>query len=210
MTAPPNSSGARCVNCGVELTADRCTRCGRPRVLPLDYLSKMEDLARQIVQAAVAEDSFDVFSDDDSKKTPLQRSISRVASGLLFWHYSGDGCLHNDDDPEALEKESAEVKRLLLDALERMDDQVIRKNWGNETPSPKKLIREGLSIARRAIEEVPLSAPSYFDAVLRALQAARDRQDACGVSDDGWRDENGYILSGIAEAVREVERLRRE
>ncbi|HXX95288.1 MAG TPA: hypothetical protein VEN81_16820 [Planctomycetota bacterium] len=105
-------------------------------------------------------------------------------------------------------KPAAELQRLLLEAIDRIDDQVFRRDWGYELPSPGKLIREGLSIARRAIQEVPLAEPAYLERVLQALKAARDRQDACGVSDDGWRDEDGYILSGLGDARREAEKLR--
>ena|SRR5438105_756356 len=83
----------KCVSCGAALFTDSCARCGRPRELPIDYLSKMEDLARKIVGAAVQEDSFDVFSGNDTGKTSLQKAISRAAAQLRFWHYPGDGCL---------------------------------------------------------------------------------------------------------------------
>ena len=107
-----------------------------------------------------------------------------------------------------MKKTSAELQRLLLEAFERIDGEVFRKDWGYGTPSPRKLIREGLRIARQCIEEVPLGEAAYLEAILRSLKAARDRQDACGVSDDGWNDEDGYILAGIADMVREVEKLR--
>jgi hypothetical protein len=172
-------------------------------VLPVDYLSRMEELLRQVVNAASTEGTFDLHSPDEGKKSPLQRAIGRAAGQLLYWHYSGDGCVDHDGPPDP-----GELRRRLLAAIDEIDTQVFRRNWGYETPSPGKLIREGLRIAEHAIKEVPLTAPSYLDAVLQALKAARDRQDASGISDDGWRDEDGYILAGIADAVREVEKLR--
>jgi hypothetical protein len=101
-----------------------------------------------------------------------------------------------------------EVQHLLLAAIDRIHDEVFRKNWGDNRPSPGKLIREGLSIARRCILEVSLGEPAYIEAVLKSLTLAHDRQDACGISDDGWKDEDGYILSGIGDARREAEKLR--
>jgi hypothetical protein len=103
---------------------------------------------------------------------------------------------------------AAEIQRLLLEAIERIDGEIFRKHWGYETPSPRKLIREGLAIARRCVQAVPLTEGDYVEAVLRSLQNARDRQDACGVSDDGWRDVDGYILAGIWDAYREAEKLK--
>ena len=105
-------------------------------------------------------------------------------------------------------REPAELRRLLLEAIERIDTQVFRRNWGYETPSPGKLIREGLSIARRTVTDLPAEGTDYLDRVLNALEEARDRQDTCGVSNDGWKDEDGYILSGIRDACREAEKLR--
>lgn len=102
-----------------------------------------------------------------------------------------------------------ELKGRLLSALERIEGEVLRRNRGYERPDPGKLIREGLRIARRSIEGVALSEDDYLGAVARALEEARRQQDACGLSDDGWKDEDGYITSGIADALREVEKLRR-
>jgi hypothetical protein len=53
----------------------------------------MEHLARKVVEEAVREGSFNVFSDEDLGKTPLQKAISRMSWSLLHWHYPGDGCL---------------------------------------------------------------------------------------------------------------------
>jgi hypothetical protein len=104
-------------------------------------------------------------------------------------------------------KDSSEQRRLLLAAIDRIDNEVFRKNYGYQIPSPGKLIREGLSIARRCVEGVALGEPDYPGAVLKALVVAHDKQDAAGVSDDGWKDEDGYILSGIWSVYREAEKL---
>ena len=100
MNPLPTPSTSRCLNCGLEDPSDPCPRCGRPRVLPLDYLSRMEDLARQIVRAAAEEDSFDLFSQDEAGKTRLQVAITRAAWQLLYWHYPEDGCLGHDPGSE--------------------------------------------------------------------------------------------------------------
>ncbi|MCC6738343.1 MAG: hypothetical protein IT452_04810 [Planctomycetia bacterium] len=101
-----------------------------------------------------------------------------------------------------------ELQRRLLAALERIEGEVLRQNRGYDRPDPGKLIREGLRIARRCVEGVPLAEADYLGAVARALEEARRQQDACGLSDDGWKDEDGYITSGIGDALREVEKLR--
>jgi len=189
------------MTCGAEVSGDACARCGRPRVLPIAYLSLIEDLARGIVQAAVRENSFEVFSDEEERRTPLQNAIGRAARELWFWHYPGDGCTEHGQDP-------ADLQRLLLEALDRISVEVFRKDWGYDTPSPGKLIREGHAIARAAILDVPTSEPDYLDRVSAALDAARERQEACGISNDGWEDKHGYIVSGIQDARREIEKLR--
>ena len=191
-----------CATCGAKVAGDVCDRCGRPRALPIDYLNTIEDLARDIVEAAVQERSFQVFSDQGEGKTPLQNAISRAARHLKYWHYAGDSC------SVEMSRDPVHLQQMLLATLDEISFQVFRKNRGYDTPSPGKLIREGHAIAHTAILEVPAIGPDYLDRVLAALDVARDRQEACGISNDGWEDKNGYITSGIEDARREVEKLR--
>jgi hypothetical protein len=109
--------------------------------------------------------------------------------------------------PGTMTTESPDLQGKLLQAVEKLWADALSKDWGTMTPSPGKLVREGLSIARDAIQSVPVTTPKYQEAVLEALKAARDKQDAVGISDDGWKDEDGYITGGITSVYREVEKL---
>lgn len=194
-----------CASCGADVLDDTCARCGRPLVLPTDYLSMVEELTRDIVEAAVRESTFNVFSFDEGS-TPLQNAITRAAMHLKYWEYTNDGGL-TQADAYGLHAAS-KLQRRLLAALDRVSAEVSRKDWGYETPSPRKLICEGHAIARAAILDVPARGSDYLDRVLTALESARERQDACGISNDSWEDIDGYIVSGINDALREAEKLR--
>ena len=103
---------------------------------------------------------------------------------------------------------AAELRERLLEAVDRRRRDVLAKSWGYERPDPGKLIREGLGIAERCIEAVPLAEQGYLDAVIAALHAAKDRERASGISDDGWADEDGWILGGIGGVIADAEALR--
>ena len=197
---------ATCVNCGAVLSTETCARCGRPRTLSLDYLSKIETLARTLVEEAGRENSFELYAIDLSKLTPLQKSIGAIARQILYWHYDGDGCLGHGERPRR--SNPAAQRAALLGAIDRFRGEALRKNWGTDRPSPGKLIREGLGMAQRCVEAVPLNDLDYLGTVLKSLKQARDQQDACGISDDGWRDEDGYITGGIMSVYREAEKLK--
>ena len=86
---------APCEGCALVHSEDVCPRCGRPRRLDPDYLSLIHHLAEEVVHAAIEEDAFEVYLDEEPK-TPLQRSITRLARSIKHWHYDGDGCLEGE------------------------------------------------------------------------------------------------------------------
>lgn len=55
-------------------------------------MHKIEALAHEVVEAAIQEDSFEVYLDEGSK-TPLQEAVTRLAQNLHHTHYRGDGCI---------------------------------------------------------------------------------------------------------------------
>ena len=55
-----------------------------------EYLKLIESLAKEVVSAAIEEDSFEVFADGD--KTELQSKITELARHLKYKHEHSDGC----------------------------------------------------------------------------------------------------------------------
>lgn len=55
------------------------------------YLKLIESLAKDVVAAAISEDSFEVFA--DGPKTELQQKITEMARHLKYRHEHDDGCL---------------------------------------------------------------------------------------------------------------------
>jgi hypothetical protein len=89
---------------GLRGDPNRCRRAAAVLIAPftregdgidLVYLSKVEQLAHAVVEAACEEESFEVFL-DDGDKTPLQRSISQLAREVRIVHWEGDGCFDHD------------------------------------------------------------------------------------------------------------------
>ncbi len=100
------------------------------------------------------------------------------------------------------------LRRRLLDAVDRRRGEVLSRDYGTERPDPGKLIREGLSIAERVIRAVPITDPAWLDTVIKALIDAKAKQSASGISDDGWHDEDGWILGGISGVIGDAQKLR--
>lgn len=70
---------------------------GKPaRLSHAEYLAVTERLAKDVVSAAIDEDSFEVFL-EEGEKTPLQVGISALARHLRYRHHDGDGCLEDED-----------------------------------------------------------------------------------------------------------------
>lgn len=55
-----------------------------------EYLKLIETLAKEVVTAAIEEDSFEVFA--HGHKTNLQFKISELARQLKYRHEHNDGC----------------------------------------------------------------------------------------------------------------------
>jgi hypothetical protein len=105
--------------------------------------------------------------------------------------------------------ESAEVVRARL--LGICDERYKTERWkdrGAGSPNPSKLIAEGIRSARAAVEGVPLSADvaQYLAAVQDRLAAVRDEHRKNPTSEEGWTDEDGWILGGLATIAGEVDR----
>ena len=98
----------------------------------------------------------------------------------------------------------------LLRACDEESAKVLRQDRGTGTPDSGKLIREGIRAARRAIEETPAewSVEEYLARVLARLDAEAARLRADPVSEDGWRDEDGWIVGGLNTLRGAVERRR--
>jgi hypothetical protein len=56
------------------------------------YLDEIERLAKAIVEAAIAEASFEVFL-DEGQKTALQKAVTELAQTLRYRHDDNDGCV---------------------------------------------------------------------------------------------------------------------
>lgn len=99
----------------------------------------------------------------------------------------------------------------LLQACDEESAKVLRQDRGTGTPDSGKLIREGIRAARRAIEETPAegSVKEYLARVLDRLDAEAARLRAGPVSEDGWRDEDGWITGGIRSIRNRVEGRRK-
>ncbi len=107
--------------------------------------------------------------------------------------------------------ESAEAVRMRL--LRFCDELYKTERWkdrGSGSPNPSKLIGEGIRSARAAIEGVPLSpdVAGYLTAVQERLGAAREEHRKNPTSEEGWNDEDGYILGGMTTVANEVDRER--
>lgn len=57
-----------------------------------EYFQKIEDLAKELISAAIQEDSFEVFLGDGAV-TPLQKAIVKLAQEVKYMHTHDDGCL---------------------------------------------------------------------------------------------------------------------
>ena len=103
-----------------------------------------------------------------------------------------------------------EARTRLLEACDREVGEVLKKDYGYQRPDPGKLIREGIHASRRVIEAlVPgTDLRSYLDEVGRRLEALKERHRQNPISDDGWNDEDGYILGGISAIQRALEKLK--
>jgi hypothetical protein len=55
------------------------------------YLDEIERLAKAVVDAAISENSFEVFL-DEGEKTTLQKAITELAQTLRYRHDKSDGC----------------------------------------------------------------------------------------------------------------------
>jgi len=56
------------------------------------YLNEIERLAKAVVDAAIAEGSFEVFL-DEGVKTSLQKAVTELAQTLRCRHDNADGCV---------------------------------------------------------------------------------------------------------------------
>lgn len=57
-----------------------------------EYLVLIESLAKDVISAALKEESFEVFL-PDGEKSPLQEKITILAQHLRYMHTHDDGCI---------------------------------------------------------------------------------------------------------------------
>ena len=58
----------------------------------IDYLQRIESLAKEVVDRAASE-GWLTYQPDPQTATPLQRSVNELARHLRHVHHEGDGCL---------------------------------------------------------------------------------------------------------------------
>ena len=104
---------------------------------------------------------------------------------------------------------SQEFRSALLKFCDEEYGRVRRKDYGYMTPDPGKLIREGLRAATSAVESAPLidDPARYLESVRQAVEKIRQQYLDNPISDDGWDDEDGYILGGIRSVLNALEEL---
>ncbi len=62
-----------------------------------EYLVLIESLAKEVISAAIDEESFEVFL-PDGDKSPLQKKITALAQHLRYTHTHDDGCIITCDE----------------------------------------------------------------------------------------------------------------
>jgi hypothetical protein len=100
-----------------------------------------------------------------------------------------------------------ELRNRLLKRCDEIYAQERWKNRGSVRPDPSKLIGEGIRAGRSAIEETPLQddRTRYLTDIKERVQQVQAKVRTMPVSEDGYDDEDGYILGGISTVLREVE-----
>lgn len=85
-----------CLGCG---TGARLTSVPRPELTEPEYLRQIEQLARNVVNAA-SEEGWLTYNDEPTDATRLQRMVNKLALAIRHYHFAGDGCLEEADRPE--------------------------------------------------------------------------------------------------------------
>lgn len=80
-----------------------------------EYLQMIELLAKEVVSAAIKEDSFEIFL--DGSKTDLQQKITELARQLRYTHEKCDCCLTEDPRKTGLKNG---LRQLTIEQLERV------------------------------------------------------------------------------------------
>lgn len=70
----------------------------------VEYLRRIEQHARVVVDEALAEGWLTLIEGDDQDQSPLQQAVNEMARLIRYVHYEGDGCL---DHIEAVGDEGA-------------------------------------------------------------------------------------------------------
>ena len=70
----------------------------------VEYLRRIEQRARVVVDEASAEGWLTYIEGDDHDQCPLQQAVNELARHIRYVHYEGDGCL---DHVEAMGDEGA-------------------------------------------------------------------------------------------------------
>ncbi|HEY5267676.1 MAG TPA: hypothetical protein VII94_00910 [Candidatus Saccharimonadales bacterium] len=81
-----------------------------------DYLKTIELLAKEVVSAALDENSFEVFG--YGPKTELQKKISEMARQLKYKHEHSDGCCSTEDPRKTGLKNG--LRQLTIEQLQRV------------------------------------------------------------------------------------------
>jgi hypothetical protein len=107
---------------------------------------------------------------------------------------------------------SESLRAELLAVWEALYAEVLRRDYGTSMPYRGKLIREGLRMGRRVLEETAIigEPAAYLATLLQNLEAEKEICRRNPYSEDGWNDEDGDILGGLSSVQREVERLAHE
>jgi hypothetical protein len=110
------------------------------------------------------------------------------------------------------EARPASSSRDSRDRLLRRCDEIHKeermKDRGYARPDPGKLIVEGVYAARKAIEAAPLDPdrPRYLADLKARVEEVKAKYRSNPVSEDGYDDQDGYILGGLSTVLREIEK----
>jgi hypothetical protein len=92
-----------------------------------------------------------------------------------------------------------DIRAALLKTCDEHYSRVFWQDRGGGLPDSGKLIREGIRAARKVIEEMPAEGtpPAYLAALKGRIEAVADTYRLTPCSQDGWHDEDSWIVGGI-------------
>jgi hypothetical protein len=101
-----------------------------------------------------------------------------------------------------------DIRAALLKICDEHYSRVFWQDRGGGLPDTGKLIREGIRAAQKVIEETPAEGAlrTYLTALRGRIEAVADRYRLTPYSQDGWHDEDSWIVGGINTIRNEVKK----